>query len=140
VRTRRSVASLGALLPSKLEIAEADVAPRYERDANPEQLDVIRHETGPLCVLAAAGSGKTTALVKRMVRLVEYVGVDPARILCVTFSKKAAQEMDERARRLGLDGVSVQTWHAFCYRVIREQPTREARWTLDDKDRAKSFV
>ena len=144
MRTRRTDAaiasSLGALLPSQAEIAGADLTPVWERQMNDEQLAVIRHEGGPLCVLAAAGSGKTTTLVKRLVRFVEHVHVDPARILCVTFSKKAAQEMDERAKALGLGGVAVQTWHAFCYRVIREQPTREARWTLDEKDRAKSFV
>lgn len=139
MRRRVAGASLGALLPSVEEIEGADLTPVYERNMNAEQLAVIRHEQGPMRVLAAAGSGKTRALVHRVARLVQHCGVAADRVLCVTFSKKAAGEMDERLRALGVFA-SVQTWHAFCYRVIRETPTREARWTLDDKDRAKTYV
>lgn len=142
MRTRRvasAAPSLGPLFPSAEEVAAADVSPAYERGKNEEQLQFIRHEAGPLCVLAAAGSGKTSALVSRVARLVDR-GVDPERILCVTFSKKAADEMNERVRKLGIAGAEVRTWHALCRRVIRETPTREARWETDDKDRAKSYV
>jgi superfamily I DNA/RNA helicase len=143
MRTRRADTGLGPLFPSAVEIEQAvpsEPALRFELGKNEEQLQVIRHEGGPLCVLAAAGSGKTSALVSRVARLVEHVGVAPDRILCVTFSTKAAGEMNERIKALGIAGVEVRTWHAFCRRVIRETPTREARWETDDKDKAKTYV
>ena len=90
-------------------------------------------------MLAAAGAGKTSALVSRVARLVDR-GVSAERILCVTFSKKAADEMNARVKKLGIAGAEVRTWHALCRRVIIETPTREARWETDDKDRAKSYV
>ena len=75
MRTRRVAAaaapSLGPLFPSPEEISSADLSPAYERGKNEEQLQFIRHEQGPLCVLAAAGSGKTSALVSRVARLVD---------------------------------------------------------------------
>jgi DNA helicase-2/ATP-dependent DNA helicase PcrA len=112
--------------------------PVWERGKNEEQLEVVRHREGPLRVLAAAGSGKTEALVARVACLID-AGVDPQRILGVTFSKKGASEMDARLRKYGVAGCSIQTWHSFCYRVIREQPTREASWQVDD-NKAKTYV
>lgn len=108
----------------------------WEKGANEEQLEVIRHVEGPARVLSCAGSGKTFSVVRRVAALIS-VGVDPDRILCVTFSQKGAQEMDERLRRLGIDGVTVKTWHAFCLKVIKEEGLLEARWDIDDKDREK---
>lgn len=113
----------------------------HEAGANEEQLAVIRHVEGPLRVLAQAGSGKTFALVRRVAALVS-LGVDPARILAVTFSTKGAQEMNERIKKLGLEGVEVRTWHAFCSRVIREDLLFCAppAWTVDEKDAEKTVV
>jgi len=111
--------------------------PVWEQRMNDEQLAAIRHDSGPLRLLAVAGAGKTRAIVHRAVRLVEHCGVNPERILMVTFSRKAADEMDARMRHLGLGSVSCQTWHAFCLRVLKEDATRYATWTIDDKDRAK---
>lgn len=106
---------------------------------NAEQLAVIRHDQGPLQVLAQAGSGKTRAAVHRVARLVNQ-GTDPSRILMVTFSKKAADEMDKRVRHLGVTGCSCQTWHSFALRVIREDGLPQATWEVDEKDRAKQLV
>jgi DNA helicase-2/ATP-dependent DNA helicase PcrA len=113
--------------------------PAWERGANAEQLEVIRHEDGPLQTLAQAGSGKTFSLVNRIARLVKYKGVDPERILAVTFSRKGAGEMDKRLKALGVPAC-VQTWHALCYRILREDMTEWASWTLDEKDKAKTLV
>lgn len=112
----------------------------WETGMNPEQLLVINHEGGPARVLAQAGSGKTRALVHRTARLIEVCGVPGDRIFEATFSRKAADEMDARLRHIGIGSAAVQTWHAFCYRMLREDQTREGRWTLDEKDRAKIFV
>lgn len=130
--------SLGALLPSAEEISAADVTPIWEANMNPEQLAVIRHERGPLACFAGAGSGKTRALVHRVARLTS-LGTPAERIFCVTFSQGGQKEMNVRLRKLGV-GACVQTWHAFCLRVLKEERTREGGWEVDDKDRAKIHV
>lgn len=114
--------------------------PEWERGLNPEQLEVVRHVDGPLAVFAGAGSGKTASAVKRVARLVRHLGVAPDRIFMVTFSRAAADEMAARVRQLGVGGVEVKTWHAFCGCVLREEGTAQGRWTVDEKNRAKTLV
>jgi len=104
---------------------------------NPEQVEVIAHDDGPIKVDAGAGSGKTRALVHRIARLVHDKGVDPSRIMAVTFSKKAADEMNKRLRDLGVTTDAVGTWHAWCLRVLKEDRTEWAGWQVDESDRAR---
>jgi DNA helicase-2/ATP-dependent DNA helicase PcrA len=94
----------------------------YLSDLNPEQRAAAAHYTGPLLVLAGAGSGKTRVLIHRIAHLMSYHGVDPRSILAVTFTNKAAQEMRDRvARLLGVAGVDVfvSTFHSLCVRLLR---------------------
>lgn len=94
---------------------------------NPEQRSAAEHFEGPLLVLAGAGSGKTRVLTVRIARLIEEHGVDPARILALTFTNKAAGEMRERVRALlGRDptGMWIGTFHAIGVRVLRQHATR----------------
>jgi DNA helicase II / ATP-dependent DNA helicase PcrA len=90
------------------------------KELNPEQAQVAAHRDGPLAVLAVAGSGKTEALVSRMVVLVQS-GVDPSRILAVTFSKNGADEMNRRVVRLLGEGTKarVGTFHSVGYQILR---------------------
>jgi superfamily I DNA/RNA helicase len=60
------------------------------------QRAVVRHESGPLLVLAGPGTGKTTTIVESVVDRVERRGTDPERVLVLTFSRKAAEELRER--------------------------------------------
>lgn len=112
--------------------------PVWERGMNAEQLEAINHGHGPLRLLAAAGSGKTRVVVHRIMRLVQAEHVDPGAILAVTFSKKAALEMNDRLEQLGCEGARVGTWHSLCLQILREDRTEEGSWTIEDSGRGTS--
>ncbi|MBW1797414.1 MAG: UvrD-helicase domain-containing protein [Deltaproteobacteria bacterium] len=93
----------------------------YEQVLNPSQLDAVMTLEGPVLVIAGAGSGKTRTLVYRVARLVE-TGVPPEDILLLTFTRKAAQEMLDRAISLSdarCRFVSGGTFHSLALRVLR---------------------
>ena len=85
----------------------------------PSQQQVVTHFHGPLLVLAGPGSGKTRVITRRIALLIER-GIDPRKILAITFTNKAADEMFERVVRL-LPGcrVWISTFHRFCARLLR---------------------
>src|SRR6476659_1544727 len=113
---------------------------------NPAQREAVLHVDGPLLVLAGAGSGKTRVLTTRIARLIDQHGVDPGRILSVTFTNKAAGEMKERiARLLGRApaGMWVGTFHAIGARMLRAAPHlvgRTAAFTIYDQDDTQSVI
>ncbi|MEV6311181.1 ATP-dependent DNA helicase [Streptomyces sp. NPDC051840] len=84
------------------------------------QRAVVDHRDGPLLVLAGPGTGKTTTLVETVARRVAR-GADPARILVLTFSRKAAVELRDRmaARLGGARGPQATTFHSYCYALVR---------------------
>ena len=107
---------------------------------NEAQREAVLHFEGSMLVLAGAGSGKTRVLTTRIARLVEHHGVDPSRILAVTFTNKAAGEMRERiARLLGHEpkGMWCGTFHAIGARLLRSHAAdvgRAANFTIYDED------
>ena len=107
-----------------LKRAEAPVKPLsrdYAQELNPQQLAAVEVVDGPALVIAGAGSGKTRVLVYRVARLID-MGVDPASILLLTFTRKAAQEM---LGRVGLligpqsDRVMGGTFHSVANVLLR---------------------
>jgi DNA helicase-2/ATP-dependent DNA helicase PcrA len=88
---------------------------------NKEQKAAVEHFGSPLLLLAGAGSGKTKVLTHKIGYLIKEKGIRPHRILAITFTKKAAQEMAGRVERmLAIKPRSVSTFHSFCVRVLRE--------------------
>jgi len=99
-------------------------------ELNPEQRAAVRHPGGPLLILAGAGTGKTTTLCGRVAWLVSK-GIAPERILLLTFTRRAAREMRQRARALvagvGGDrfraGVLGGTFHSVAHHFVRQYAT-----------------
>lgn len=92
-------------------------------DLNPAQRQAVMCTSGPLLVLAGAGSGKTRVLTHRIAHMIANEGVRPWQVLAITFTNKAAAEMRERLNALlpgGTRGMWVCTFHAMCVRILRE--------------------
>jgi DNA helicase-2/ATP-dependent DNA helicase PcrA len=88
---------------------------------NPPQYEAVIHGTGPLLILAGAGSGKTRVLTHRIAHLIDQ-GTAPWRVLAITFTNKAAAEMRERVHHLvgpGGEEIWVSTFHSACVRMLR---------------------
>ncbi len=106
---------------------------------NPAQREAVSHIEGPLLILAGPGSGKTRVVTHRIAWLLEH-GVAPARILALTFTNKAAEEMRSRVERL-VPGHSVwvSTYHRFAARLLRRHAGLvglEENYTIYDADMA----
>ena len=86
---------------------------------NPEQRRAVEAVRGPVCILAGAGSGKTTTITRRVAHQVASGAFAPGEILAVTFTDKAATEMRERLARLGATGVPARTFHAAALAQLR---------------------
>lgn len=90
---------------------------------NEEQKKAVVHKNGPLMIVAGAGTGKTTVITKRIAWLIEQNLAKPEEILALTFTEKAASEMEERVDLLlplGYVDLPISTFHAFCERLLRE--------------------
>src|SRR3990167_6807506 len=90
---------------------------------NPEQLAAVMHDTGPLMIIAGAGTGKTTVITHRIGWLIEQGRAKADEIWALTFTEKAAAEMEERVDRLlpfGYLDLWISTFHGFCERLLKQ--------------------
>ncbi len=90
---------------------------------NQAQQAAVLHEDGPLLIVAGAGTGKTTVLINRLAYLILEKKVNTDEILLLTFTEKAAGEMEERADKImpyGYVDLWINTFHGFCERILRD--------------------
>ena len=112
--------------PAAVAAAMAAAIEDLVADLNPPQREAVLHDGGPLVVVAGAGSGKTRVLTRRIARLVAS-GVPPWRILAITFTNKAADEMRRRVVELvgsEAERMWISTFHAACVRMLRRNVER----------------
>jgi DNA helicase-2/ATP-dependent DNA helicase PcrA len=88
---------------------------------NPEQRKAVRISKGPILILAGAGSGKTRVITYRIAYLINKKNVNPKNILAITFTNKAAGEMQSRIQKLlgGNHDVWIRTFHSTCAKILR---------------------
>lgn len=95
-----------------------------DKTLNKEQLTAVKHKKGPLLIIAGAGTGKTTVITKRIEYLITNKVAEASEILALTFTEKAAQEMEERVdvcMPYGYTQMWISTFHSFCDRVLRAE-------------------
>lgn len=113
---------------------------------NPQQRQAVEATEGPLLILAGAGSGKTRVLTHRIAYLIATRKAPPWSILAITFTNKAAREMQERVTRLvGHEGrdIWVSTFHSMCVRILRKDIERigfNSNFTILDSTDQLSLV
>lgn len=91
---------------------------------NKEQIEAISYGEGPLLIVAGAGTGKTTVITERIKHLITKKGISPEEILALTFTEKAANEMQERIDKImpyGYNQMWISTFHSFCDALLRQE-------------------
>ena len=99
-------------------------------DLNPQQQAAVLHPAGPLLIIAGAGTGKTTVITRRIAWLIATKRARPEEVLALTFTEKAAAEMEERVDLLvpyGYLDVTLKTFHAFADQLLREHALHTGR-------------
>lgn len=95
---------------------------------NAAQREAVKYLDGPLLVLAGAGSGKTRVITQKISYLVEECGYSPQHIAAITFTNKAAREMQERvsSKDKPVKGLTICTFHALGVQIMRQEAHRLA--------------
>ena len=109
-------------MPKNLELKFIE-KPSILDGLNEAQKKAVEHKNGPLLIIAGAGTGKTTVLTRRIAYLIEQKTAKPSEILALTFTEKAAAEMEQRVDQLvpyGFTDMWISTFHAFGDRLLRD--------------------
>ncbi|MBI3152562.1 MAG: UvrD-helicase domain-containing protein [Chloroflexi bacterium] len=114
---------------------------------NPQQKSAVTAADGPVLVVAGPGSGKTRVLTQRIAYLIASEGVRPWQILAVTFTNKAAKEMDARVKAMlneqATEGIMLGTFHSICARILRREAEHlplESNFVIFDSDDQERIV
>jgi len=118
----------------------------YLKELNPQQRAAVEYCDGPSLVIAGAGSGKTRVLTYKIMHLIR-LGIEPYRILALTFTNKAAREMKERISRVVGDNIASRirmgTFHSVFLRILRIHTDRigfKSNFTIYDSTDSKSLI
>jgi DNA helicase II / ATP-dependent DNA helicase PcrA len=114
---------------------------------NPQQRSAVTAADGPVLVVAGPGSGKTRVLTQRIAYLIANEGVRPWQILAVTFTNKAAKEMEARVNSMlneqATEGMMLGTFHSICARILRRESEHlplESNFVIFDSDDQERLV
>jgi len=118
-------------------MAVSKVVPKsHQFQPDERQREAIEHGHGPMLVVAGAGTGKTTVITQRIVRLVQAGHARPGEILAVTYTENATKEMRERVaaelRGSNISGLQIETFHAYCHKLLIRNGKEFG--VLDEKD------
>ncbi len=94
------------------------------KNLNKEQKEAVEHKDGPLLIVAGAGTGKTTVITQRIAHIIRKEWAEPEEILALTFTEKAAQEMEDRvidSLSYGYFDLWISTFHSFAERILRQE-------------------
>lgn len=118
----------------------------YLDELNPQQKEVVQDTESAILVLAGAGSGKTRCITYRAAYLIQEVGVKPWHLLIVTFTNKAAHELQQRLEKLlniPMSSLWVGTFHSICLRILRTEYRHlpfNANFSIYDADEQKTLL
>ena len=107
---------------------------------NEEQRRAVEHPEGPLLIVAGPGTGKTLTLTMRIAHFIMNNGIAPEHILAVTFTRKAAEEMQQRLRKILGDRHPLPltaTFHSLCYKILSDQNPNRTFGVIDEDNRKK---
>jgi DNA helicase-2/ATP-dependent DNA helicase PcrA len=113
---------------------------------NPAQKQAVETIDGPLLIVAGPGSGKTRVITHRVAYLIKVCGINPHRIMAVTFTNKAAREMQERLEKLlgqTAGDLTLGTFHAICARILRQEGKAiglDSRFVIYDEEDQLSLI
>ena len=106
----------------KYQIPTDETKPKKEEVKNfgldEHQKEAVENNARQLLIIAGPGSGKTTVLTRRIAYMVNNKGFKDC--LAITFTRRAALEMEQRLEKLGINGVNIHTFHSFCFEVLKE--------------------
>jgi uncharacterized protein (TIGR00375 family) len=126
-------------MPHKTDrpLEEAKKSQHDTKELNKKQRQAVRHERGPLMIVAGPGTGKTLTLTHRIASLMADKGIAPQNILAVTFTNKAAREMEDRLKRIIGETKTlpfIGTFHGFCYKLLNDHKETSIK-IIDEEDR-----